>query len=117
MVPRYTALPIIAIILKILSYVVLLVTLLSSAFLLVVGSMPQVSQTISTTPGILGSSFLHAHLIPAFTSFLSGSLLTLFIMAFSHGIHVLLDIEENTRRTADLAAGEPSQPTPTRTER
>jgi hypothetical protein len=95
----------------------LVVTLLSSAYLLVVGSLPQAPQVISTTPGLLGSSFLHTHLIPAFTSLLGGSLLTLFIMAFAHGIHVLLDIEENTRRTADLATGETSQPTPTRTER
>ncbi len=127
MVPRYTALPIIAIILKILSYVVLVVTLLSSAYLLVVGSMPRLPvdtydtvlnpQMISTTQGLLGSSFLHTHLIPAFTTLLAGSLMTLFIMAFAHGIHVLLDIEENTRRTADLATGETSQPTPLRTER
>ena len=115
MVPRYTALPIIAIILKIMAWIVLLAALASSAYLVVVGSGPPQSALLGAEArALLRSPFLHWHLMPAFVNLVGGTLLSLLIMAVADGIHVLLDIEENTRRVADLAAGETAQQTPPR---
>lgn len=115
MVPRYTTLPIIAIILKIMAWTILFAAFLSSAFLLVVGSDSAAAAAMAgEARSLLRSPFLHGHLVPAFVHLLGGSLLALLVMAVADGIHVLLDIEENTRRVADLAAGEPAQSTPPR---
>lgn len=58
---------------------------------------------ISDLPG-----FWQGHLLPALEGMFYAIISWLFMLGVSEGIYVLLDTEENTRRTADAASATPS---------
>jgi hypothetical protein len=97
MMPRYTALPILSMILKLFGWIVITAGAVS-AFAMVFAASPD--------------NTLRVALAAAFWRLLDALVRGVLILAAAEGIHVLLDIEENTRRTAEAAAGERVQPTP-----
>jgi hypothetical protein len=88
---RYTALPVIAMVLKIIAFVVLLFGFINALNLFAVYSAPDAT--------------LWNRLIVALLSFGSSVVNFVLLLAASELIHVVLDIEENTRRSADTLAG------------
>jgi uncharacterized ion transporter superfamily protein YfcC len=97
MMPRYTALPILAMILKIFGWLVI-----------IAGAVAAFAMVISSP----ADATLRTALARAFWRLLESLVRGTLVLAVAEGIHVLLDIEENTRRTAEAAAGERIQPTP-----
>ena len=91
---RYTALPVIALGLKACAYILLVASVIMSIVRLIIG-----------ISDLLG--FWQGHLVPACQGLFYGIVSWLVLLGFSEGIHVLLDIEENTRRTADMSGGPP----------
>lgn len=87
--PRYTALPLIASVLKLLAAIVLVVGLASAAWALLFGAWP---------------GFWSGHVHAAGNRLLSAAIRGIVLWAIAELVHVALDIEENTRRAADAVA-------------
>jgi hypothetical protein len=91
---RYTALPMISMGLRILGYVVLIIGILASLSYLFFGiSVPQIA-------GFNGPGFWATHIVPAYTALVESAIRALLLVGAAELIHVVLDIEENTRREA-----------------
>ena len=95
--PRYTALPVIAVCLKAVAHLSLVAGVVAAA-------------CAAWRPMCGGWSGLGVFLFWLLATFAA----YLFLLAFAEGIHVLLDIEENTRRAADQPAQGPRERTPAR---
>jgi hypothetical protein len=95
---RYTALPIVSAILKIIGWVVIILAIIGTGYHVLVGY-----------PGV---KFWDGHIAMPFAALIAGASHGLILLAASEGIHVLLDIEENTRRAADSASGTVAATTP-----
>ncbi|MBX7245921.1 MAG: hypothetical protein K1X53_10515 [Candidatus Sumerlaeaceae bacterium] len=101
--PRYTKLAVVALLLQVVSILTLIAGPSWSAWLLVRYFSAEASQRFfSVHEAVMGAA--------AFTA--KAVLASLILFAFSELIHVLLDIEVNTRRAADAASGETSDTTP-----
>ncbi len=92
---RSTALPMISMGLRILGYVVLIFGVLTAMWYFFHGV------TIPTIAGVeIKTSFWAGHVAPAFWELLNSAIRALLLVGAAELIHVLLDIEENTRREA-----------------
>lgn len=96
--PRYALLPVVALILKLLGYLLLVTAVISGLSTFFGGGR--------TSPDLTETFLLAVQRI------LSGMIHGFLLIAASEVIHVLLDIEENTRRAADVASGQVSGTTP-----
>jgi hypothetical protein len=96
--PRYTALPLIAVVIKLLAWLVIVIAILGSLKFLFLG--------------VEGWNFWKGHVVMAFWELVNGAIRGIVLLAVAEGVHVLLDIEENTRRAADAATGTITAPTP-----
>lgn len=104
---RYTALPLISMGLRILGYVVLALGILSFLYLLLFGVSVSIPLPGGVAPGEITTSFgfWNGHVVPAFSALIEGFIRALLLLGASELIHVLLDIEENTRpASADTVA-------------
>ena len=88
--PRYTALPLIASVLKLLAAIVLIIGILGAAWTLIFGG---------PWPG-----FWSGHVRAAGIQFINATIRGFSLWAIAEFIHVALDIEENPRRAADSVA-------------
>ncbi len=113
MVPRYTALPIIAMFLKVFGWILIAAAVVSSALVLVFGQKTG-AELADAAGAAVQSEFLRIHLAAAFWALVNGLVRGLLVLGASEAIQVLLDIEENTRRAAEAATGESIRPTPPR---
>jgi hypothetical protein len=98
---RYTVLPVVAMLLKVLSYVVLvagLVLVLKDLFLGVAE----------------GSPFWLGHVLPACREMVYTLVRGLLLFSAAELIHVVMDIEENTRRASEASTGVAVVATPRR---
>jgi hypothetical protein len=89
---RYTVLPVVAMLLKLLSYVVFVVGMVLVLKYLFLGIAE-------------GADFWLGHVVPAGKELVSTLVRGLLLFATSELIHVVMDIEENTRRTSEAATG------------
>ena len=110
--PRYTALPLIALVLKVLAFLLLLTGLGYVLKYLVLGSAAKALLVASGESTMTVA--LKAHLLPALWAGTKAGLGFLGFFTASELIHVVLDIEENTRRAADTIAGAGTGFTPRR---
>lgn len=86
--PRYASLPLLALLLKLLGYLILLYSIVAAGHTVWVGrSAFNITEPLVHAAGLLFYGVLYAILI----------------IAGSELIHVVLDIEENTRRASDAA--------------
>ena len=95
--PRYASLPLISLIIKLMGYL----ALGFGAALFIVGVIAAIRSKGSVE--IIGLFLVQL---------LATVVAAVLLIAFSELIHVLLDIEENTRRSADIAAGRVTGTTP-----
>ena len=102
--PRYTALPVISMILKVLGWLLILAGVLYSVKYLILG-VPVNSMRLFDR---VWRGHIEAGITALFWPLLGGVLL----IGVAESVHVLLDIEENTRRAADAARGTAATCTP-----
>ena len=107
---RYTALPIISAALKLLAWLVIILGVLGALKMLIWG--PSALASFERFAAELRPGFLRGHLRPAIWGLIETTIRGLILLAASEGIHVGLDIEENTRRAADAASGTTATTTP-----
>lgn len=101
--PRYTALPLIALVLKVLAFLLLVAGLGYVFKYLVLGSSAKALLVASGQSTMTVA--LNAHLLPALWAGTKAVFGFLGLYTAAELIHVVLDIEENTRRAADTVAG------------
>jgi hypothetical protein len=101
--PRYTALPLLALVLKVLSFLLLLAGLGYVLKYLVFGSSAK-ALLVASGHSTLAVA-LKAHVLPALWAGTKAVFGFLGLFTAAELIHVILDIEENTRRAADTIAG------------
>lgn len=115
---RYSALPIVALVLKVLGFVVILGGMVMAAVYFISGTTEPLVQlglmmdlkaenVARVVPG-----FWVGHLVPACKEFICTVIIGTLLIGTSEAIHVLMDIEENTRRSADAATKTTSNSTP-----
>lgn len=110
--PRYTALPLIALVLKLLAFLLLVAGLGYVLKYLVLGSSAKALLVASGESALAVS--LKAHVLPALWAGVKTVFGFLGLFTAAELILVVLDIEENTRRTADTVAGAGTGFTPRR---
>ena len=98
---RYTVLPVVAMLLKLLSYVVL-----------VVGAVLVLKHLFVGVAESMG--FWQGNVVPAAKELISTLIRGLLLFAAADLIHVVMDIEENTRRVSETASGGAVMATPRR---
>lgn len=101
---RYTTLPVIAMLFKVAAFVVLVAGICGVISILAAG--------FPATPDASPFARIWGPVLLAIHSLGWTLLKFLILFAISELIHVALDIEENTRRTAELAAGRREGTTP-----
>jgi hypothetical protein len=106
---RYTALPMISMGLRILGYIVLVLGVLTAVYYLIFGQ-PVVTLDFGSFQ-VPKPGFIRGHLVPAFWALIDSGIRALLLVGAAELIHVMLDIEENTRgasgaRRADIAGSE-----------
>ena len=95
---RYTLLPFVSMVLQLLAYLMFLAAIILGVKYLFLGTAIE--------------GVWQGHIVPSVKVFLNLAIKGFILLAVSEGIHVLMDIEENTRRAADATEGRPAECTP-----
>lgn len=96
---RYASLPLLSGLLRVCGYLAFLFGIFQAVLILWRGGSPL---------------SMASHVSPALQSIFWGVVRALELLIIAEGIHVLLDIEQNTRRSAEAAVGVPTGHTPRR---
>lgn len=104
--PRYAALPLISLLMKLVGYLMIGFGLA----VLVVGIISAVRHSI-----VIGDSSGFTYIVPLIFQMFRHFIYALMLIGLAELIYVLLDIEDNTRRTADYVTGRVSGTTPRQT--